>query len=561
MTKVRVPAGESPGAGWLGSAEQLRTVLMRAADGITVQDANGQVRFANLAAARAMGFDDPEVLSRIAPADLMARFELLDAAGHALSPEELPGRRLLRGGAEEEAVVRFRVKATGEERWSLVRPSAVRAADGRIEFVISSFQDVTALKDSEHRLHLLADAGAILGRSTDYQETLNELAHLVVTELADWCVVDIVEPESGMRRVAVAHADPAKVRLAEEVQRRYPSTDPEGGPVGTVIRTREPLLLPIVTDEQLAEAARDEEHAGYLRVLGLRSVLIVPLVARDAALGALTLVRSDPGRAFGQADLRLTRELAARAAVAVDNARLLNDATEALRLRDDFLAVASHDMRTPLAAILGYLQLARRRLDGPDAPDLERLAGYIQSAEATTNRLTGLVADLMDISLLRAGQPLPLERSRVDLAELAARLADQHRRLAPEHVLTLEIGNDPMIVDADSRRLATVLDNLIENAVKFSKPEQAITIAVAKDGGFARLSVIDRGLGIPTEELPRIFERFRRASNASGVRGTGLGLAGSREIVRQLGGEITVESRVGSGSTFSVRLPLVIPAG
>jgi signal transduction histidine kinase len=559
MKEAGVPPTLEPSApGWLGTAEQLRTVLLRAADGITVQDASGRLRFANLAAARAMGFDDPEEPVRIPGSELMSRFELLDAAGNPLPEGDLPGRRLLRGGPEEGGIVRFRVRATGEERWSLVRPSAVRDADGRIEFIISSFQDVTALKESEQRLSLLADAGAILGGSVDYQETLNELARLVVKQLAVWCVVDVVEPDSGIRRVAVAHGDPEKVRLAEEVQGRYPTADSETGAVGTVLRTGEPMLIPIVTEEQLNDAAQDEEHAGYLRILGLRSVLIVPLIARDTVLGALTLVRSDPARAFGPGDLPITRELAARAAVAVDNARLLNDATEALRLRDDFLAIASHDMRTPLAAILGYLQLAQRRLEASDAPNRGKLAEYLASAEATTNRLTGLVTDLMDVSLLRSGQPLPLERATIDLTELASRIVDLHRRLAPDYTLGLNAGDDPVLVDTDARRLERVLDNLIGNAVKFSPSGGEIAVTVTATDEHACLMVIDHGRGIPEEELGGIFERYRRASNALGVRGTGLGLAGSREIVRQLGGEIEVASRLGEGSTFTVRLPLPV---
>ncbi|HLY35989.1 MAG TPA: HAMP domain-containing sensor histidine kinase, partial [Candidatus Limnocylindria bacterium] len=239
-----------------------------------------------------------------------------------------------------------------------------------------------------------------------------------------------------------------------------------------------------------------------------------------------------------------------------DNARLLNDATEALRLRDDFLAIASHDMRTPLAAILGYLQLARRRLAASDAPDLDRIGDYLASAEATTNRLTGLVADLMDISLLRSGQPLPLDRSRISLSELAGRIVEQHRRLAPDSPISLETNADPVVVDTDVRRLERVLDNLVGNAVKFSPPGAEITVSATAADGSACLTVTDRGRGIPEGELGSIFERYRRGSNALGVRGTGLGLAGSREIVRQLGGEIEVSSRLGEGSTFTVRLPL-----
>jgi len=550
------PAAKKPtGHGWIASAEQLYLVLQEAGDAITVVDMSGELRYANKAAATAMGFEDPADAVRLPREELMAHFELLAADGRPLPEEALPGRRAQREGSAPETLVRFRIRATGEERWSLVRPTLVRSADGEPQFVISSFHDVTALKATERRLTLLADAGSILGKAVDYQESLNELAQMVVPDLADWCVVDVIEPESGLRRVAVAHEDPSLVELAEEVQRRWPSNIEEGT-TGEVLKTGEPFLLPIISEEQLAAAARDEEHGEHLRALGLVSVAILPLIARERVLGLLTLVRSDESRAFSEDELPLLGELAARAGTAVDNTRLLHEATEAVRLRDDFLAIASHDMRTPLAAILGYLQLALRRARKAEDPGGQKLVEYLSAAEGMAGRLTDLVADLMDVSLLRSGRPIALEPVELEIGLVAKRVIDAHRKLVRTHHFVLD-QTKPVVVHADLRRFERVLDNLLSNAVKFSPAGGEVRVTVDQEGDVARASVKDHGLGVPKADLPELFTRYRRASNVAGVRGTGLGLAGSREIVRQMGGDIEVTSREGKGSTFTVTLPII----
>ena len=550
------PAKKPADDGWVGSAEQLFLVLQEAGDAITVVDTRGELRYANKAAATAMGFDDAAEAVRLPREELMAHFEILDAEDRPLPEDALPGRRAQREGSAPEALVRFRIRATGEERWSLVRPTLVRDADGKPQFVISAFHDVTALKATERRLTLLADAGSILGKAVDYQDSLNELARMVVPDLADWCVVDVVEPESGLRRVAVAHEDPSLVELAEEVQRRWPSNIEEGA-TGDVLKSGEPFLLPVISEEQLVAAARDEEHSRKLRALGLVSVVILPLIARERVLGLLTLVRSDESRAFKEDELPLLRELAARAGTAVDNTRLLHEATEAVRLRDDFLAIASHDMRTPLAAILGYLQLALRRARKAEDPSGQKLVEYLTAAEGMAGRLTDLVADLMDVSLLRSGRPIPLEPVELEIGTVAERLVDAHRKLTRTHHFVLD-HSQPVMVRADLHRFERVLDNLLSNAAKFSPAGGEIRVSVDQERGLGRVRVKDHGLGIPTEDLPELFTRYRRASNVAGVRGTGLGLAGSREIMRQMGGDIGVISREAKGSTFTVTLPSVV---
>lgn len=306
----------------------------------------------------------------------------------------------------------------------------------------------------------------------------------------------------------------------------------------------------------LTQGARDEEHLAALRQLRLRSAIVVPLSARGATLGAMTLIGEQSGR-YSERDLPLITELARRAGIAVDNARLLHEATEAVRLRDDFLATASHDMRTPLATILGYLQIAQRHVRAITDPG--RLPDFLARAERTTVRLARLVAELMDLSLIRAGQPLPLALSSVDLAQLVEGSLQEHRALSESHRLVAASGPGPVIATTDPSRIHRILDNLVGNALKYSEHGSTVTVGTRMEGEDAVLWVTDQGRGIPADELPKIFERFHRASTSVGSPGVGLGLAGSRNVARQLGGDLTAESTVGEGSTFTLRIPRTPP--
>lgn len=532
---------------------QLADVLRHVGDAITVQAPDGSLIFANEAAAELLGYQSPESLVAAPLPELMSRFQLLDGDGSPLPVSELPGRRVLAGERSAEAVVRFRRVGEAIDRWSLVRANRFER-DGRLEYVVNAFHDVSAIKQREMQLDLLAQAGELLASSTDYQETLQALARLMVPQLADYCVVDVFDA-GGLRRVALAHVDPTKIALAEEIQRRYPP-DPSSG-VTRVVETGEPLVIPEVSEQMLLDAARDDEHLAALRSLRLCSAIVVPLDARGSSLGALTLIAEQPGR-YSDGDLPLLTELARRAGIAVDNARLLHEATEAVRLRDDFLATASHDMRTPLATILGYLQIAQRHVSS--VVDAGRLPDFLERAERTTVRLARLVAELMDVSLIRAGQALPLALDDVDLGALVEGSLQEHRALSESHQLVAAPAPEPVIATTDPSRIHRILDNLVGNALKYSEPGTTITVGTGVEGDDALLWVTDHGVGIPADELPRVFERFHRASTSVGSPGVGLGLAGSRDVARQLGGDLTVQSVVGEGSTFTLRIPRTPPA-
>ena len=421
--------------------------------------------------------------------------------------------------------------------------------------------DVTAHKRTEDRLRLLADAGAAVAATTDYATALQSLAETVVTAAAEWCIVDIVEMD-GVHRAAVAHPDAGMRSLIAELERRYPPNPDRGGGVATVIASGEARIVPEISDTMLRAAATDEEHLEILRRLGLRSVAIVPLIARGQVLGAMTLAGGRGGHQYSEADRPFLLDLAGRAALAVDNSRLLHESQEALRLRDDFLAMASHDMRTPLQAILGNVQLARRRLGRLEtsAPGLKELARNLENAERTTGKLARLVGELMDVAMLRSGQSLPLDIVETDLVPVLTHLADEHRARSERHAIQVR-GATALVGRWDTGRVERVLDNLVDNAVKYSPDGGTVVIDARAEPDGVKIEVRDEGIGIPESELESIFQPYRRGSNATMLRGIGLGLAGCRQVLEQLGGSLSVASAERAGSTFTIRLPATRPEG
>lgn len=547
-------AGAAPASdeGWTGGLEDLHEVLRSAGDGITVQGPDGRLVYANDAAARQMGFGSAREFLAAPIADVLARYQLVAEDGSPLSFDDLPGRRAVAGEPEKEAVVGSRIDGEPEIRWSLVQATPV-LRDGTVRFVINVFHDITELKRTEGRVRALAEAGAVLAASEDYASALQSLADLMVPSLADWCVVDLVEA-NDVRRVAVAHPDPEKRALAEELESRYPP-DRERGAAAEAMRTRAPQLLSPVTSEMLTAAARNDEHAAMLDRLGIGSAAVLPLIAREQVLGALSLVRSRSSPPYVQDDLPFLEELARRAALALDNSRLLRDAQDSVRLRDDFLAMASHDMRTPLGAILGNLELAQRKLGRMEIPAESGIGRNLTNAVRTTGNLARLVDELMDVTMLRSGQALPIRVERVDLVQMAHEVAGEHQRQTASHRIRV-VGDEELTGVWDRSRIERVLNNIVENSVKYSPDGGDISIRVGRADGEALVSVQDRGIGIPSAELEVVFSPYQRASNATGLRGIGLGLAGARDVLRQMGGDLTVESTEGEGSTFTVQLPL-----
>lgn len=539
---------------------RLAAIFDSVADGVTVIDRTGRIRFANETAARILGRHSAAELIGATGAELLAEYILLDEDGEELDTARMPTRRALAGEPEPGAVVRFRRRGSLDDHLSMVRSRLLPGATRDEELVVTSFQDITTLKRSEARLRFLAEASAILGQSVDYQRTLQGVADIAVPKLADWCVVDVLEWTRGVSRVAIAHADPEGLALVSEMWERWPPDPTSHGAVYQVLQSRQPILVPELTTDQLRAGAQDEEHLAMLRKLELRSVLIVPLEARGEILGALTLAQGASGRRLEDADLEIAAELGRRAGAAIDVARLVWDARESARLREEFIAVASHDMRTPLAAVRGYAQLALRHLDREREPDPEPLRRWLRDIDSSVDRLAHLVSELLDASLVRADQPVPLQLTPTTLGSIVREVVERYGELADGHRFSVQIPADEPEGMWDRERLVRVVDNLVGNAIKFSPDGGEVRLESGERDGRAFIAVSDQGIGIPASERHMIFNPMYRGGNVGEVIGTGLGLAGSRRLIEIMGGTIEVSSALGKGSTFTVWLPISGPA-
>jgi PAS domain S-box-containing protein len=669
-------------------AEKFETVLSALDHGITLQDREGRLVYANPAAARLLGVDGPADVINADPEQLMGAFEMRDADGSLLAPEKLPSRKLREGHEPEEILVQFTAPGTDDVRWSLIDAKAVRGDGGRLEFVVNVFRDVTerrrqqqelevsrawfsialrsigdavvatdaegkitfvnpvaealtgwtaveaegrplgevfrilneetrasavspvdrviregavvglanhtllvrrdgtelAIDDSAapirdaqgelvgvvlvfrdvtharralRRREFLARASVELASSLDYTTTLATVARIAVPMVADWCAVDVVE-DGEVRRLAVAHIDPERIRFVEEIQRRYPPDPNSASGVPNILRTGKSEMIAVIPNELLEAAARDEEHLKLIRELRLHSYVGVPLSRGGRTFGAITLVMAESGRIYDEDDLALAEALAERASNAVENARLYRAAQEARteaelanRAKDDFLAMLGHELRNPLSPIVAALELMKAA--GIVGAERER-----EILERQVRVLVRLVDDLLDVSRITRGR-IELARAPVDLADVVAKGLEVATPLVSSrrHELVVDVPRG-MIVDGDSLRLAQVVGNLVTNAVKYTEPGGRIVVRGAREGDEVVLRVRDTGIGIPTEILPRVFDVFVQAPQAldRAAGGLGLGLSIVQRLVQLHNGTVSAHSEGrGKGSEFVVRLP------
>jgi PAS domain S-box-containing protein len=291
-------------------------------DAVTIRDRADNITYANRAALDHMGFASLAELQARPARSIMGDYIVEREDGSALTMDDIPSVRLLRGETPDPLLMRTVHRETGVQSWNLLKASALRDDSGDIVATATIIEDVTAVKTSELRNRFLAEASRVLGSAIDYAQTLRNVAWAAVPQIADWCAVDLIDADGQREQVVAAHRDPEKLALAERLRRYEPERlDPDQG-LGLVVRTGTSQLYPVITDEMLVPAARDDEHLRLLREVGLRSVLIVPLRTATRTFGAMTLVNSDSGRRFNEDDLRFAEQLADRAAVAVENARL-----------------------------------------------------------------------------------------------------------------------------------------------------------------------------------------------------------------------------------------------
>jgi len=424
-----------------------------------------------------------------------------------------------------------------------------RDAAGQVRGFFLSLYDVKEVRRAERASAFLAEASHLLAGTLDDRHVLDAVTRLAVPRLADWCFVDFVDEDGGMRRVAIAHPPDADPAIVRRLSRYYPPKESAFNVVNTA-RSGRALVQNQVDDAILGAIARDADHLELLRAIGIRSFISAPLGARGHTFGAITFVRTKG--LFSAHDLELATDLGRRAGLAIDNNRLYAEAQQANRAKDDFLATLSHELRTPLTAILGWASALEE--EAGDAPLVqEGLATIRRSARIQAQ----LVDDVLDVSRIVSGK-LRLELEDVDLAAIVDAARQQVQGDAAAKRIAIDAhGPRPAPVQGDRVRLEQVVWNLLANAVKFSSEGSTIRVRWSR-GEAVALEVTDEGEGIAPDVLPHVFERFRQGDSSTTRRhgGLGLGLSIVRHLVESHGGTVSADSEgIGRGATFRIQLP------
>ncbi|HMB37130.1 MAG TPA: MASE1 domain-containing protein [Methylomirabilota bacterium] len=413
---------------------------------------------------------------------------------------------------------------------------------------------------SERSARFLAEVSVALGASIDLDATLLRVTRMAVPLLADLCAVDLLQPDGSIRRVAHAHVDPVKEPLVRELRERWGYNPEAPSGVPAVVRTRQSVLIADAGLSELAEAATNAEQLAMLRRLGLRSWIIVPLVAHQRVLGAISFAVTESARRYGPPDLALAETVAHRAASAIENATLYAqaqaaqaEAETANRLKDEFLAMLGHELRNPLGAISNAVHILDRVDDvrGPSATQAREIISR------QVQHLSGLIDDLLDVGRVMTGK-IRLNRGPLDLFQAVERSLHTLSAAGKTHDHTIRLNGESVWVDGDVTRIEQVALNLLENALRYTPPGGAISIDASQQGERAVLRVEDSGAGIHPDLLPRIFDLFvqgeRGADRSHG--GLGIGLTLVKRLAELHGGTIeAVSAGPGMGSVFTLTLP------
>lgn len=525
-------------------------------DGVLLVDGEGRTVFINPAGQRLLGKSDVGVpITKHAEA-----YRLRDEHGRTLDPQELPAAQALSTG---RAVRDVTILIAREETVAVSMSAAPLQEDGQISAVVVTFRDITERRALEEemqiqadRAQILADAGAFFSSNIDPTWVTQAIAERVAEVLGDWSAVILRNVDTSELNVAsIYHREMASLGLAWSYIYRQPLVVGEGI-IGQVVSTGYPSLTTNV------RAISDAKNPGtyHSSPVELASLLILPLRSRREVIGVLIIAANDPDRAMTDEKLPLAELLAERASLAIENARLYTEQVEARhkledvsRLKDEFLSIASHELRTPVTSIKGYTQLSKMLIREGDLSTSEE---YLDIALDQIDRMSRLILELLDVSRIETGR-LEIRREPIEWACFVRDVVHRHHTAVSDRRFHVSVPDDRKIVTGDRDRLEQVLGNLLENAVKYSPEGSDVTVTVDDKGDSFVTAVCDRGIGIPDDELAQVFERFHRGRHVSSTNygGLGLGLYITKQIIERHGGTIWVESKEGQGTTFHFSLP------
>ena len=532
-------------------------------EGVMLVDREGRTALINPAGQKLLGRGELGV-----PIEKQAdAFGLRSDDGRALSPKELPAAQALATGRPVEDVTML-VRRDGRDVAISMSASPLHE-DGRVAGVVVTFRDITERRRLEaemqrqaQRAQILADAGAFFASNIDPVWVTQAVAERTAEVLGDWAAVILKNGDSNeMRVAAIYHRDMTSLGLAWSYIYRQPLSVGEGI-IGQVVATGIPSLTTHVGSAAAGVSGKADTTSYHAPSMQLSSLLVLPLRTRREILGGLVIAANTPDRAMTDDNLPLAETLAEHASLAIENARLYTEQVEARRkvedlsrLKDEFLSIASHELRTPVTSIKGYTQLAKTLIRESDLTTSEE---YLDIALDQIDRMSRLILELLDVSRIETGR-LEIRREPIQWSTFVRDVVHRHPTAVSDRRFHMNVPDETLIVIGDRDRLEQVLGNLLENAVKYSPEGSEILITGDNREDQVVTSVCDHGIGIPSDELMQVFERFHRGRQVSSTNygGLGLGLYITKQIIERHGGKIWVESREGTGTTFHFSLPAV----
>ena len=558
--------------------EITRALTESMGEGVLAFGADARLSLVNTAAQQMLDLDEKEVKGKLLheirltnrPETVAAIWRVFDSRTTVRSDDDLflaaGGRQvavsytaspIITAGEFVGAVVVFHDisarKRADEERQKLLEIER----DGRVQ-----------AERARETSRFLAEAGSVLVSSLDSAATLERVARLAVPAFADWSFVHLLDASGTLRRVAAAHSDPAKEALFRAIDESYPPSDTDPYGPARVTRTGVSEIVPVIGNEVLEESAKDAAHLNQLRKFGFTSYISVPLIARTRTLGAMTFSMAESGRHYREDELLLAQQLADRAALAIDNARLFAEVEEARRdleqrvlartaqleeanrELESFSYSVSHDLRAPIRHISGFADMLRKR--GGDALDATSVH-YVQVIADAAKQAGILVDDLLAFSRMGRAE---LARQRVSMDAMVKEVLGLLQPEIGSRAIEWRIG--PLgDVTGDTAMLRLVWRNLLSNAVKYTRTRETAVIEVERTELEREhvFCVRDNGVGFDMKYLGKLFGVFQRLHSADQFEGTGIGLANVRRIVGRHGGRAWAEGEVDRGSTFCFALP------
>ena len=537
----------SPAVTFTEGHEELEEFLNNATVGIHWVDDTGTIVYANKAELELLGYTAGEYI------------------GHKISEFH----------ADQPIIEDIFSKLSGHQQLNNYE-ARLRCKDGTIrEVLISSnvywkddkfihtrcfTRDITPRKKVEKLLRFLNTASEELATTLDTEEALDKITNFIVPDYADWFSIDLVRNDT-VELVKLANSDPHKIEWAKKYRENNPTDlkDERYGSIGYVIKTKEAVLLPEITDEMITASAKNAEQLEILKNLSLKSAMVTPMIIKGEIMGAVTFISTTPGK-YDQDDLNFAKDFANRIALTLENSRLYEEVKKDVekriemdRIKDEFLSMASHELKTPVTSLKAFTQILQMTFEKENN---NKAADLLSKMDKQVDKLNRLIIDLLDITKVDKGE-LIFESEDFNFDQLVEEIVEEMERTTKTHSIKVQL-EAPVVVNGDRNRIGQVITNFISNAIKYSPDATEINIRSSVQNDRVKLCVKDFGLGIPVDEQSKIFTRFFRAhgkNKHNTFPGLGLGLYISSQIIKKHSGSIYFKSVEGQGSEFCFTLP------